>query len=176
MTTNNLATEVVKNELVITRVFNAPRELVFKAFSESEALDQWWGPVGMEMCGSKLDFRPGGLYHYGMKAPDGKMMWGRFKFLEIIKPERIVFINSFADKEGDIIRAPFFSDFPLEVKNIITFTEHDGKTTLTLRGGPINATEKEQKAFYDMQSGMQQGFDGTFDQLEKYISKLNSKK
>jgi uncharacterized protein YndB with AHSA1/START domain len=167
--------ETATKELVITRVFNAPREVVFKAFSESEALDQWWGPVGMEMCDSTLDFRAGGMYHYGMKAPGGKMMWGRFKFLEIIKPERIVFINSFADKEGNIIPAPFLSDFPLEVKNIITFTEHDGKTTLTLKGAPINATEKQQKTFYDMHSGMQQGFGGTFDQLEKYISKLTSK-
>lgn len=167
--------ESAKDELVITRVFNAPRKLVFKAFSETEALDQWWGPVGMEIHSSKIDFRPGGLYHYGMKSPDGKLMWGRFKFLEIVEPERIVFISSFADKDTNVIPAPFFKDFPLEVKNILILTETKGRTTLTLIGKPINATEAEQKTFFSMVSGMQQGFGGTFDQLDKYLSTLTSK-
>ncbi len=111
-----------------------------------------------------------------MKTPDGKIMWGRFIYREIVQPERIVFISSFSDKEGNIIRAPFSPTFPMEIMNITTLTEHEGKTKLTLRAVPINATEDEQKSFSNMMSGMQQGFGGTFDQLEKYLSKLTSKK
>ena len=160
-----------QNELVITRTFNAPRALVFKAFSEREALDQWWGPAGMEMSNTTLDFRPGGTYHYGMKTPDGNIMWGKFRYLEINEPEQIVFISSFSDKDGNIARAPFFDKFPLEIRNTLTLTENNGKTTLTLRGGPINATEEEQNAYMGMISGMEQGFGGTFDQLEAYLEK-----
>lgn len=167
-----LLTEVSQvQEFIFTRTFNAPRELVFKAFSEEKALAQWWGPKGMEMCDSKLDFRPGGIFHYGMKAANGSIMWGLFRYLEIIEPERIVFINSFSDKVGNVTPNIVSKDFPLEVLDIITLTEHQGKTTLTMRASPINATEEEQKTFSNMFSLLKQGFGGTFDQLEEYLAK-----
>ena len=157
-------------ELVITRTFNAPRKLVYKAFSEAEALAQWWGPKGAEIGVNKFDFKPGGIFHYSMKSPMGDM-WGRFYYMEIVEPERIVFTNSFSDKNGNITRAPFSNDFPLEIMNILTLKEQEGKTTVTLKGSPINATEAEFNFFTNMFSGMQQGFAGTFDQLEEYLSK-----
>jgi uncharacterized protein YndB with AHSA1/START domain len=155
-------------EIVISRVFNAPRAAIYKAFSEAKALAQWWGPKGGKIQVAQLDFRPGGIFHYNMQSPMG-VMWGRFNYLEMIEPERIVFTNSFSDENGNIIRAPFSATFPLEIMNILTLTEQDGKTTLILRGGPINATEAEQKAFRDMHAGMEQGFAGTFDQLDAYL-------
>lgn len=158
-------------ELVITRTFNAPRELVYKAMSEAEALAQWWGPAGFEMSHNKLDFRPGGRFHYGMKAPNGMMMWGLFQYLEMVKPERIVFINSFSDEEGNVTPNTFLPAFPLEVMNIITLKEENGKTLFTLKGGPINATEEQCQVFSGMHAGMQQGFTGTFDQLDTYLQK-----
>ena len=157
-------------ELVITRTFNAPRKLVYKAFSEAEALAQWWGPKGAEIGVNKFDFKPGGIFHYSMQSPMGDM-WGRFYYMEIVEPERIVFTNSFSDKNGNITRAPFSNDFPLEIMNILTLKEQEGKTTVTLKGSPINATEAEFNFFTNMFSGMQQGFAGTFDQLEEYLSK-----
>ena len=157
-------------ELVITRTFNAPKKLVYKAFSESEALVQWWGPKGAKIEVNKFNFKPGGIFHYSMQSPMGEM-WGRFHYMEIVEPERIVFTNSFSDKDGNIIRAPFSNDFPLEIMNILTLNEQDGKTTVTLKGSPINATEAEMNFFTNMFSGMQQGFAGTFDQLEEYLSK-----
>ena len=69
--------------LVITRVFDAPRELVWKAFTDPERMRQWWGPKGFSVIASKMDLRPGGTYHYGMRAPDGTPMWGRFVYREI---------------------------------------------------------------------------------------------
>jgi uncharacterized protein YndB with AHSA1/START domain len=105
-----------------------------------------------------------------MRAPDGSDWWGKFVYREIMAPEKIVFINSFSDAKENITRHPLSPTWPLEVFNTLTFTEHDGKTTLTLRGGPINATEEEQKTFESHITNVQQGFKGTFDQLEEYLT------
>jgi len=165
-----LLSEMLKGqELVISRTFNAPREMVWKAFTEAEALAQWWGPKGVDLHVSTLDFSLGGIFHYNMPSPGG-VMWGLFKYLEIVKPERIVFISSFSDEEGNIQRAPFSPTFPMEIMNIMTLIEHGGKTTLTLKADPMNATKEEQNFFINMMGGMQQGFKGTFDQLEEYLS------
>jgi uncharacterized protein YndB with AHSA1/START domain len=156
-------------EFTISRVFDAPRSLVFKAQTEAEHLAKWWGPKGYEMLVAKLDLRPGGLFHYRMRSPEGHEMWGRFVYREIVAPERVVFVNSFSDEKGGIIRAPFAPDWPLEVLNVMTLTEDGGKTTLTLRGGPINASAAEINRFNSFHDSMQQGFGGTLDQLEAHL-------
>jgi uncharacterized protein YndB with AHSA1/START domain len=161
-----------QNKLVITRVLNAPRELVFKVWSQAEHLAKWWGPKGFTMGVSKLDFRPGGVFHYSMKSPEGFVMWGLFNYRDIVAPEKIVFTNSFSDEEGNITRAPFSASFPLEVLNELVLTEEAGKTTLTLTGGPIHATDEEMGFFSAMYASMQQGFGGTFDQLEAYLAEV----
>lgn len=160
------------SEMVITRSFEAPRELVFKVWTEAEHLAQWWGPKGMSLRVSTLDLRPGGIFHYSMQSPEGHIMWGKFVYREIVAPEKIVFTNSFSDEEGNTIRAPFSESWPLEVLNTLTLTENEGKTTLTLRGGPLHATEEERKAYQAMFESMKQGFGGTFDQLEEYLAKV----
>ena len=157
-------------ELVITRTFNAPRKLVYKAFSEAEALAQWWEPKGSTVEVKKFDFRPNGMFHYKVESPYG-VMWVLFVYLEMVEPERIVFINSFSDEKGNIASNPFLPQFPKEVLHILTLEEHEGKTTLTLRGAPINATAEECKVYTDMFSNMQQGYGGTFDLLEEYLTK-----
>jgi len=158
-------------KLVITRIFNAPPKLVFKAWTETERLAQWWGPKGFTLDVAKLDLRPGGEFHYSMKSPDGFEMWGKFVYHEITPPERLIFVTAFSDKDGNITRAPFSGTWPLEVLNILTLTEEGGKTKLTLSGGPINATREELKTFEETIPSMQQGFGGTFDQLDEYLAK-----
>lgn len=167
----NTAVETAEQAFVITRVFDAPRALVWKAWSEAERLAQWWGPKGCAIGVSKLDFRPGGIFHYSMKMPSGQMMWGRFIYREIAAPEKIVFINSFSDEKGGLARAPFNPVWPLEVMNTLTFTEQGGKTVIALGGVPINATEDERNLFVAWRPSMQQGFGGTFDQLADYLAK-----
>jgi uncharacterized protein YndB with AHSA1/START domain len=162
-------------DFTITRVFDAPNELVFKAWTESERLKQWWGPKGFAMLSLKLDFRPGGVFHYCMRAPNGSEMWGKFVYREIAAPERIVFVNSFSDEKGNLTRHPLSPSWPLEVLNTLTFTERAGKTTLRLRGRPINATEEECKFFEAGFTSMQQGFGGTFDQLAAYLAKARGR-
>jgi uncharacterized protein YndB with AHSA1/START domain len=158
-------------DFVISRVFNAPREMVWRAWTEREQLMQWFGPKGFTMPHAKLDLRPGGIFHYAMRSPDGKEMWGKWTFREIVAPNKLVLVSSFSDAQGGISRHPMSASWPLETLSTTTLEEHDDKTTLTIRWSPLNATELEMKTFAEAQSGMQQGWGGTFEQLAAYLSK-----
>lgn len=160
------------SEFVIRRRFDAPRDLVFRVWTEGEHLARWWGPKGFTIELIKFDPRPGGLFHYSMRTPDGTEMWGKFVYREIVKPERIVWVNSFSDPEGNTIRPPFAPDFPLEILNTVTFTEEGSQTVLTLRGVPINATTAEDQIFTGMHDSMHDGWTGTLDQLAAELATL----
>src|SRR5438128_5695654 len=99
---------------VITRTFDAPRDKVWKAWTEREQLLQWFGPKGFKMTTAKLDLRPGGTFHYCLSSPDGKEMWGKFVYREIDAPKRIVLVNSFSDAKGGLTRHPMAPAWPLE--------------------------------------------------------------
>jgi uncharacterized protein YndB with AHSA1/START domain len=170
MTSSDFSLPPEERELVITRTFDAPRALVWKAFTEADRLEQWWGPKGFTMLVHSLDFRPGGVLHYATRSPDGHIMWGRFVYRAIQAPERIVFVSSFADEEGNTVRAPFSATWPLEILNAVTLTESDGKTVVNICGSPINATEEERDTFWSRQESVEQGFAGTFDQLAAYLA------
>jgi uncharacterized protein YndB with AHSA1/START domain len=159
-------------ELVITRVFDAPRELVWRVITEMEHLAHWWGPKGWQRRMISLDLRPGGVFHYSIQTRGGQETFGISVYREIVPPERLVFINSFADENGNIVRAPFNDDWPLEVLSTWTLTERDGKTTFTIRSVPHNATEAERKAFEAGFASVQAGFAGTFDLLADYLATL----
>lgn len=160
---------------VISRVFNAPRQRVWAAFTEAERLTEWWGPKGFKMKVARLDLRPGGTFHYGMEAPEGSnmgpVMWGKFVYREIEPPARLVFVNSFSDEEGRITRHPMAPNWPQEMLNVVTFEEEDGKTRVTLRGGPINCTPEEAETYHSNYPSMRGGFGGTFDQLDDYLAR-----
>ena len=174
MSTKNETNAATGEELVIMRTFHAPRTLVWQAWTESERLLHWWGPQGVTMKVAKIDLCPGGRLHYCYAMPNGNEMWGLFIYHEITPPERLVFTNAFSDAEGNIVRAPFSADWPLEIMNTLTFTEHEGKTTLTLRGLPYNATAAEHNLFAGARTSIQQGFKGTMDQLETYLASVQS--
>lgn len=160
-----------EREFLISRVLAAPRELIWKAWTDPERLARWWGPKGFTWLRGTLDLRPSGLFHYGMRSPDGREMWGRFVYREILAPERLVFVISFSNEKGGVTRHPMSATWPLEVLNKLTLSEHDGQTMLTLRGVPVNATEEERKTFESGRASMQQGFKGTLDQLAEYLKK-----
>lgn len=158
-----------ERESVITRVFNAPRERVWKVWTEAEHLARWWGPKGFTVVVATLDLRPGGIFHYAVRASSGLEMWGKLVYGDVVAPERLVYINSFSDKDAGMTRHPMSATWPLEVFNTLTLTEQDGKTTLTMRGGPINATEAERKTFEDARDSVHQGTKGMLDELEAYL-------
>ena len=157
-------------DFVISRVLDAPRELVWKVFSEPERMKEWRGPKGFTVIASKMDFRPGGIYHYGMQAPNGAAMWGKFVYREIVPPERMVFINSFSDGDGGVTRHPMSPSWPLEMLSTFTFEElPGGKTRFTLRWRAYNASAEEQKTFDAAHDSMNQGWGGTLEQLTAYL-------
>jgi uncharacterized protein YndB with AHSA1/START domain len=153
----------------LSRTFDAPLALVWEVYSDAEHLAKWWGPKGFTWVSGTLDFRPGGRFHYGMRAPAGQEMWGKFDYREIVPLKKIVFTNSFSNAAGDTVRAPFAANFPLEVLNEVTFGEADGRTTLSMRGMPFGASEEEREFFRSMFPSMNQGFTGTLDQLDAYL-------
>jgi uncharacterized protein YndB with AHSA1/START domain len=159
-------------DFTITRVFDAPRELVWKAITDPERMKHWWGPKGYTVLSATMDFRPGGTFHYCMRSPDGNEMWGKFEYREIVAPERIVFINSFSDEKGGLTRHPMRPTWPIEMLSTFTLVEHDGKTTFTVRWSPYNATEEERKTFAEGHKSMQQGWRGTLDQFEAYLAEV----
>jgi len=156
---------------VITRVFNAPRDRVWKAWTERKQLMQWFGPKGFTMPAAKLDFRPGGSFHYCLCAPDGREMWGKFVYREIVEPERIVLVNSFSDENGGLTRHPFSASWPLEMLSRTTLADEGSKTRVTVEWSPLNPTEDERKTFDGAHEGMKQGWSGTFEQLTDYLGK-----
>jgi uncharacterized protein YndB with AHSA1/START domain len=166
--------ETKSDDFVISRVFDAPRDLVWKAFTDPERMRHWWGPKGFTVIASKMDLRPGGTYHYGMKAPDGSPMWGKFVFREIVAPDRMVFISSFSDEAGGTTRHPMAPTWPLEMLSTFSFEEQPGgRTKVTIRWSPHNATDEESKAFDAGRDSMMAGWGGTLEQLEAYLAKAH---
>ena len=157
---------------VVTRTFDAPRELVWRAHTEAEHLARWWGPKGFATTVARLELRPGGMFLYRMASAGGQSMWGRFVFRDIAAPGRLAYVLSFSDEEGGITRAPFHADWPLEVLNVVTLEARGGKTVLTLRAWPLDATEAERHAFTEGFKSMDGGFNATYDQLVAYLGQL----
>ena len=156
----------------ISRTFDSPRSLMWKAWTESDRLAQWFGPKGAKVFHSKNDARAGGIYHYGMQMPGGNTIWGKWVYREISEPQRLVFVTSFSDEKGGITRHPMAPDWPRETLSTILFNEKNGKTTVTVRWVPINATPVERKVFSDGKASMTGGWSGTFDQLEQYLPEV----
>jgi uncharacterized protein YndB with AHSA1/START domain len=163
-------TQTASKDFVISRVFDAPRDLMWKCFTDPERMKHWWGPKGVKVVKAKMDLCVGGTYLYGMETPDGKVMWGKFVYREIVPPEKLVFINSFSDEAGGLTRHPMSASWPLEMLSVFTFEEQPGgKTKFTVRWATHNATAQEQQTFDTGHASMTQGWGGTLDQLEAYL-------
>ena len=134
-------------EIIITRVLNAPRELVFKAWTESGHLMRWWAPKGCTTPFCKIDLRPGGKFHYCMRMPEGRDIWGIGVYREIVAPSLLVYTDSFADAQGNPVPPAHYgmsASHPAETLVTVTFEEHEGKTKLTLRHTiPVSVEERE---------------------------------
>jgi len=125
-----------KEEITISRVYDAPRELVWKAWTDPEHFKRWWGPKVFTTPFSKIDLRVGGKYLSCMRGPDGKDYWSTGVYREIVPNERIVLTDSFADEKGNIVPASHYGmtgDWPLEMLVTVTFEELGGKTKMILR-------------------------------------------
>jgi len=146
--------------VIITRVFEAPLEKVWQAWTEPEQLKRWWGPKDFTAPTIKIDFREGGKYLYAMHGPAGtpfdKDMWSTGTYKEIVPMKKIVTTDNFADADGNVVPASYYGmpgDVPTEYQVTITFEEVDGKTKMTLKHvGMLEGAD-------DMTNGWNQSFD-----------------
>ncbi len=175
MNADNTTASQPSKDFVISRVFDAPRNLVWKVWTEPEHVARWMNPSGGGMSFTKMDFRAGGMSHYCMITPDGGEMWGLCKYLEIEPPKKVVQIQSFADAEGNITSHPFAPTWPKHMLSTATFTEKDGKTTITIVWTPHHSTEEEIQTFNAAHAGMEQGWGGSLAQLETYLKEVQSR-
>ena len=150
--------------------FNASKERVFNAFASAEALNEWWGPVETKNTVIRLDFRPGGIFHYKMQFKE-TISYGRFIYGRIEPFDLLEFSNAFCDENAHVVDPPFNISIPREIFYRIHFTENNGKTIVTLTGEPVQASSGEIEGFLSINSSMTEGFGKTFDQLSKYLDK-----
>jgi uncharacterized protein YndB with AHSA1/START domain len=146
-------------EIQMTRVFDAPRDLVFEAHSSAEHMKHWWGPRKYETISAEVDFRPGGKWRIVHRGPDGEEYGFHGEYREIVRPERIVWTFEFEGAPGQV------------AVETLTLEEHDGKTTLTAIS---DAGSKEARDAV-LESGMTEGAAETFDRLEEYLETLRAR-
>ncbi len=115
--------EADRTDFVITRLFDAPRDLVWKCFTEPERMKTWFGPRGSTMVASTMDLRVGGTYHGAMRDESGRVMWAKFVYREIAAPQRLVWVHSFSDEAGGLTRHPMIPTWPRELLTTVTFEE-----------------------------------------------------
>jgi uncharacterized protein YndB with AHSA1/START domain len=146
----------MEREIIFTRVFDAPLELVFKAWTDPQLMTQWWGPQGFTNSGCELDVRVGGKWHIVMHGPDGTEYPCGGVYREIMPSQRLAFTNNAIDKQGNPL---------LEGFTIVTFEEHDGKTRLTLETRAIGLVPQAPQ----MLAGMHTGWSQSLDRLAGFV-------
>src|SRR5712671_3757834 len=144
-------------EIVLTRVFDAPRHLVFDAFSKPELLKRWFGPRGWSLVVCEVDLRVGGGFRFVMRGPDGKDMGMRGVYRELVPPERSVHMES-------------FDDYPGESQVTAVFIEQEGKTTLTAT--VLYPSQEIRDAV--IKSGMEHGAAESYDRLAELLPALQA--
>jgi uncharacterized protein YndB with AHSA1/START domain len=146
-------------DLTITRVFDAPRELVFKAWTDTAHVAQWWGPKGFTNPVCEMDVRVGGAIRIHMRAPNGVVypMTGVFK--EISVPERLVFVSSALDEKGNSM---------FDILNTVLFADQRGKTAVTLQARVISTTALAPQYL----QGMEMGWSQSLDRLGAYLTTI----
>lgn len=161
-----------KDIFVINRSFNAPIETVFQMWTDPKHLAKWSGPAGSETEFIKADIMPGGVVFYRMDSIDTQI-YGRSKYIEINKPNRITYTQQFVDEKENISRHPMAPTWPETMLTTLTLAkESENSTRLTLTWEPYGpATQEEIETFKNARSSMTAGWTGSFDKLEEYLKK-----
>jgi uncharacterized protein YndB with AHSA1/START domain len=149
--------EMAARELVVTRVIDAPRELVYEAWTDPEHLARWWGPNGFSTTTQSFDFRPGGIWRFVMHGPDGRDYQNRITWNEIVPPERLAYHHG----GGEDVE-------PVQFRTTVTFEKVGGKTRLTLRAVFPSAAERDRVV---REYGAEEGARQTVGRLAEYVAR-----
>lgn len=142
--------------IVTMRKFDAPRELVFAAWSDPDRIAKWWGPNGFTTTTSEFDMRPGGVWRFVMHGPDGTDYTNRVVFEEIVRPERLIYSHGGAEDVE-----------PVQFRNTVTFEDLGGRTRLTMRAVFPSAEERDRVA---REYGAVEGGEQTLARLAEYLA------
>ena len=153
MTATN-ASPATDREIVITRTFDAPRELVFDAWTDAAHIAEWWGPNGFTTTNYEMDVRAGGVWRFVMHGPDGVDYPNRVDYIEVVRPERLVYRHGDGDADTGFLAT-------------VTFEDRDGKTELTMRTEFASA---EERARVIAEHGAIEGGKQTLARLAEYLA------
>ena len=145
-------------EILITRLLNAPRELVWEAWTKPEHVKHWWGPNGFTNTIHEMEVRPGGVWRFIMHGPDGRDFPNKIVFNEVVKPERLVYTHS-SDDDND----------PNVFHTTVTLEDRDGKTAITMRAVFATAEERDRVV---KEYGALEGAKQNVERLATYLEKM----
>lgn len=162
-----------KERFVINRTFEAPLETLFEMWTNPKHVSKWLPPTGFRMEFVRTEIKPGGSNFYFMTNDQGMKMYGRMQYLEINRPDRIVYTQQFCDEKENISRHPMAPTWPETMLTVVTLTaEGPDETRVTINWEPHgHATPEEIEAFVKARAGMTLGWTGSFDKLEEYLEK-----
>lgn len=158
----------VTGQFVIFRLVDAPRERVWRAWTDPKEMAAWSGPKGSETTFAEMDFRVGGSYHYAMKT-GGVELWGLALYKEIVKPEKLVYVQQFSDKDQGLGIHPMAPTWPKQTLTTVLLEDFGPKTLITLYWLPIDASAVELDTFAQGMDGMKGGWGGSFDRLDAFL-------
>ena len=161
-----------QEEFIINRSFNVPMDTMFAMWTDAKHFSQWLPPTGFTMTFINVDIKVGGSSFYSMTNGEFTM-YGKTKYLEISKPDRVVYLQEFADENGNMSRHPMMPTWPATMKTTVQLTEEGPEQTrVTVTWQPYGeVTAAEMESFVKAKAGMTQGWTGSFDKLEDYITK-----
>ncbi|WP_142828281.1 SRPBCC domain-containing protein [Planococcus soli] len=166
MSANKISSKVDGLELIMERSFDAPRDLVFSMFVEREHVARWWGPTGWDTTVYKMEVKPGGIWHYCMRSPEGQEAWGKSTYREIDPPNRLVYVDAFSDEQENEV-----ADMPVML--ITTDFVDDEASCKVISATKFDSQEELQKVI-EMQAV--EGMAETYDRLEKYLTEVQQSK
>jgi len=156
--------EQTDQEIILSRIYDAPRELVFSMFKEPEYVSQWWGPTTWPVTICTIDFQPGGTWHYCMSGPDGQEAWGKAVYQAIDEPNSIVFRDSFSDAMGNVNK-----ELP---QTTVTVTFEGGDDITKLMFYSVYDSSEDRQKIVDM--GALEGVKDTWNQLDRLLARLQT--
>ena len=159
-------------EYLLERVFNAPREMVWRAWTDPEILHRWYGP-NIETTIHKFDLKPGGSWLNEMKMGE-KSDFSRMDFQEVTPPEKLVWHHSSSDADWNIVSNPMMPDWPRTLLTTVTFEDMGDKTTVRLTQIPMNATDAEIAFFAGAMSGMDNGWGSGYEIIDTLLEELQA--
>jgi uncharacterized protein YndB with AHSA1/START domain len=163
-----------KEKFVINRSFNAPLDVMFNMWTDPKHFSQWLAPAGFTMEFIKADIKTGGSSFYFMSSGDSMKMYGKAKYLEIARPNRIQYTQQFCDENENITRHPMAPTWPETMLTTVTLSEEGpSQTRVTVTWEAYGKTSPEEmETFIKQKAGMTMGWTGSFDKLEEYLPKV----